>query len=101
MAVELSYAKGSVQEAAQELGIDVGRITKWRQSCKSLSKSPTAGLSEEQKQIKRLEKELKETQLERDILKKAVSIFSRGDGKYSGLKPTMPTNFLLRRCVKC
>ena len=68
MAVELSYAKGSVQEAARELGIDSGRITKWRQSRKSPSQTPTAGLSEEQKQIKRLEKELKEAQLERDIL---------------------------------
>lgn len=28
--VELSYAKGSVQEAARELGIDSSRFTKWR-----------------------------------------------------------------------
>ena len=74
MAVELSHAKGSLQEAARELGIDSGRITKWRQSHKSpgQSLSSTAGLSEEQKLIKRLQKELKEAQLERDILKKAV-----------------------------
>ncbi|MDN3671373.1 hypothetical protein QWY93_19120 [Echinicola jeungdonensis] len=31
-----------------------------------------------------LEKSLKEAELERDILKKAVSIFSKGDNKYSG-----------------
>lgn len=31
MAVELSYVKGSVREAAEELGIDSGRISKWRQ----------------------------------------------------------------------
>jgi transposase len=42
-------------------------------------------LSEEQKQIKRLQKELKDAQLERDILKKAVSIFSRSDEKFSDL----------------
>ncbi len=35
MALELSYAKGAEQEAARELGIDSGRITKWRQSPKS------------------------------------------------------------------
>jgi transposase len=29
MAVELSYSRGSVKEAATELGIDPGRITKW------------------------------------------------------------------------
>jgi transposase len=87
MAVELSHAKGSVQEAARELGIDSSRITKWRQSHKSTSQlaSPAAGLSEEQKLIKRLQKELKDAQLERDILKKAVGIFSRGDGKFSDL----------------
>ena len=81
MAVELSHAKGSVQEAARELGIDSSRVTKWRQSHKSPGQFATAatGLSEEQKLIKRLQKELKDAQLERDILKKAVGIFSRGD----------------------
>jgi transposase len=87
MAVELSHAKGSVQEAARELGIDSSRITKWRQNHKSPGQSATAApeLSEEQKLIKRLQKELSVFQLERDILKKAVGIFSRGDGKYSDL----------------
>ncbi|CAN5325571.1 hypothetical protein BH09BAC4_BH09BAC4_23590 [soil metagenome] len=85
MAIELSYAKGSVQEAARELGIDSSRITKWRQSHKKPSQVATGATepSEDQKLIKRLQKELKEAQLERDILKKAVGIFSRGDGKYS------------------
>ena len=87
MAVELSDAKGSVKEAADELGIDPGRISKWR----SLYKKDATGtgsfnsLSDEQKEIRRLQKELREAQQERDILKKAVSIFSRGDGKYSDL----------------
>jgi len=36
-------------------------------------------LAEEKLKIKALEKELKETKLERDILKKAVSIFSKSD----------------------
>lgn len=51
-----------------------GRITKWRQSHKSLNRSATTApeLSEDQKLIKRLQKELKDAQLERDILKKAV-----------------------------
>ena len=68
MAVELSYAKGSVQEAARELGIDSSRITKWRQSHKSPGQFATAAteLSEKQKLIKRLQKELKDAQLERD-----------------------------------
>jgi len=83
MAVELSYARGSVKEAATELGIDPGRISKWRQQQQGSGEKPPVGLSEEQKEIRRLQRELKEAQLERDILKKAVSIFSRGDGRYS------------------
>lgn len=70
--VELSYAKGSVQEVARELGrfagaIDSSRITKWRQNHKSSSHlaSTATGLSEEQKLIRRLQKELKDAQLER------------------------------------
>ena len=88
MAVELSYAKGSVQEVARELGrfagaIDSSRITKLRQSHKSATAA--TGLSEEQRQIRQLQKELKDAQLVRDILKKAVAIFSRGNGKSSDL----------------
>ncbi|SFF07607.1 transposase [Spirosoma endophyticum] len=87
MAVELSHAKGSVQEAARELGIDSSRITKWRQTHKGLGQlaTTTSGLSQEQQLIRRLQKELKDAELERDILKKAVSIFSRGDRKSSDL----------------
>lgn len=87
MAVELSHAKGSVQEAARELGIDSSRITKWRQTHKGPGQlvTTTSGLSPEQQLIRRLQKELKDAELERDILKKAVSIFSRGDRKSSDL----------------
>lgn len=87
MAVELSYAKGSVKVAAAELGIDPGRLSKWRQVWQdgSVTASEKPGLTAEQVEIRRLQKELKEAQLERDILKKAVSIFSKGDSKYSDL----------------
>ncbi|TPE39725.1 transposase [Pontibacter mangrovi] len=30
MAIDLSYARGSVKEVADELGIDPGRLSKWR-----------------------------------------------------------------------
>jgi len=38
----------------------------------------------EQTEIERLKRELREMTMERDILKKAVSIFSKSDGKYIG-----------------
>jgi transposase len=40
-------------------------------------------MTDEQKEIARLKKELRDARLERDILKKAVSIFSKSDGRYS------------------
>ena len=92
MAVELSYVKESIQEAARELGVDPGRISKWRQRHKKTDQTlpANAPFTDEQQQIRRLQRELKEAQMERDILKKAVSIFSRGDrtggpGRYSDL----------------
>ena len=87
MAVELSDAKGSVKAGAEELGIDPGRISKWKNQYKSGGTSiiSASNLSDEQKEIRSLQKELREAQQERDILKKAVSIFSRGDGRYSDL----------------
>jgi transposase len=38
----------------------------------------------EQREITRLNKALKEAQIERDIRKKTLSIFSRRDSKYPG-----------------
>jgi transposase len=84
--------EAEVQEAATELGIAPGRISKWGQQQQGSGEKPAVGLSEEQKEIRRLQRELKEAQLERDRgpmlthvcrSKKAVSIFSKGDGRYS------------------
>ena len=85
--VELSYVKGSIQETARELGVDPGRISKWRQRHKKTDQTlpANAPFTDEQQQIRRLQRELKEAQMERDILKKAVSIFSKSDGRYSDL----------------
>jgi transposase len=69
MAVELSYAKGSVKVAAAELEIDPGRLSKWRQSEQDSKAVPNEkpSLTAEQLEIRRLQKELKEAQLERDM----------------------------------
>ncbi|WP_338869233.1 transposase [Spirosoma sp. SC4-14] len=65
--VELSYAKGSIQEAARELGIDPGRIRKWRQRHQKNDQIQPANatLSDEQQQIRRLQRELREAQMDR------------------------------------
>ena len=85
-AVELSNVRGNAQEVARDLGIEGGLIYRWR---KELSNSPdlafsgngNAQLTPEQKELKRLRKELADVRMERDILKKAVSIFSKSDRK--------------------
>ncbi|PSR56103.1 hypothetical protein AHMF7605_22655 [Adhaeribacter arboris] len=82
MVVDLSYARNSVKGATAKLGINPGRITKWSHQQQKPGKKTAAGLTEEQKEIRRLQKALKEAQLERAILNKAVSLFSRGDGRY-------------------
>lgn len=88
MAVELSRQKGSVKEVAIELDLSPSRLSKWRNNPsfnegKVMMDKP--GLSEEQQEIRRLKKALKNAELERDILKKAVGIFSKGDGGYTDL----------------
>ena len=73
---------------AAELDIRADLIYRWRrEALANLDASfPGQGnkiMTEEQKEIARLKKELRDAQIERDILKKAVSIFSKNDGKYS------------------
>lgn len=89
-AVELSHVRGNVQEIARELGIPGEFIYRWR---KEQSLSPSLAfsgkgnkqLTEEQRELARLKKELADVKMERDILKKAVSIFSVSDRKSSNL----------------
>lgn len=86
MAIELSETKGSLSAAADELGLDPGRISKWRARFKKPDlREKVAGLTDEQKRIRQLEKELREVKLEHEILKKAVRIFSRGERSGSDL----------------
>lgn len=76
--IELSYAKGSIQEAARELDIDLGRISKWRQRHKKNDRTQPANttFTDEQQHIKRLQRELREAQMERDILKSPYSAYA-------------------------
>lgn len=42
MDIDLSYARGSVKEVADELGIEPGRLSKWRQKNSSLVRPTSA-----------------------------------------------------------
>ena len=83
-AVSLSYQRENIKELADELGVQVQRIYKWRASSRkdvNIKSITNSKLQEELPEVKRLKKELKETQLELEILKKAVHIFSKSNGK--------------------
>jgi transposase-like protein len=72
----------SVSEVAEKLGINPDLIYQWRKALKKRGVLAFPGkgveaLTEEQKRIRDLEKKLKDTEMERDILKKAMAIFSR------------------------
>ena len=89
MSVELSYTRPDLTTLAKELDINVTSLYRWRKefSSKQGSSFPGNGkviLSAAEQEVANLKKELRETQMERDILKKAISIFSKGDNKYSG-----------------
>lgn len=85
-AVELSYARGNTKEIAEELGVRLELLYRWRREQKKYENNSFPGrgkpkMTELEKEITRLNKELRDAKMERDILKKAVSIFSRSDGK--------------------
>ena len=81
-AVRLSYQRSNIKELADELGIEVQRIYKWRKAAKiARLPKPEKPIPDDILELKRLRKALKEKELELEILKKAVHIFSKSDGK--------------------
>ena len=63
--------------------IDPSLLSKWRRNPRYNGNKVLPDSPEEQ-ELRILRKKLKDTELERDILKKAIAIFSRGDGPYTG-----------------
>ena len=82
-AVELSInSDKTMNEIAEDLGINYGNLTRWRREYKQKGNLAFPGngnqkLTPEQQKIKELKDKFKEVKLERDILKKAVAIFSK------------------------
>ena len=64
----------SVVSISQSLGISEGVLYRWKSKAKKRTNTGEKGAQEE---IKELRKRLREVEQERDILKKALSIFSR------------------------
>jgi transposase len=80
-AVELSHSPGSVVEICRELDIPISVLSRWRRESNELGNNSFPGkgnpkLTDQQKEIADLKKRLRDAELERDILKKAIAIFS-------------------------
>ena len=73
---------------SKEYTIDLNMLYRWRREYlnpnrPSFTGRGNAALTDEQKEIKRLKEKLEDVTMERDILKKAVSIFSKKDRKHT------------------
>ncbi len=81
MLVELLNSGRKVQEVSDEYGLNGNMLRRWRREyeAKSGDFSKKRDVSPEEQELKALRKELREVTLERDILKKAVGIFSKSD----------------------
>ena len=89
-AVELSYQRDNIRELAEELDIRPELLYRWRSEFASHQERSFPGngkpiMNEEESEIARLKKELADMRMERDILKKAVGIFSRSGGGSTSL----------------
>jgi len=83
-AVQLSIERDNFSDVARELGICSRMLRRWRDEFdefkgSSFQGSGTARMTDEQKKIRQLEKDLKRRDLELEILKKALGIISVSD----------------------
>ena len=78
--VKLAESGRPTKELSSEYGVGKSTINTWRREYKQNGNGKVAKeLSPDQKRIRELEKRLRDAELERDILKKAVAIFSKKD----------------------
>jgi len=89
-AIELSELKKDVRGVAADLAIRPDLIHRWKREFAandqiSFPGNGTQIHTEQELEVLRLRRELADARMERDILKKAISIFSKNDGTYSDL----------------
>lgn len=85
MAVDLYHTGKTSTQIGLDLGIGADLVRRWRKEFEESSGRCFTGngnenLTPEQQELAKLKKELLDVKLERDILKKAVGIFSKNDG---------------------
>jgi len=87
-AVNMASEPGvSASEVEKRLGIGQGVLSRWKRQFKNEGKQAFPGkghLKPEDEELRRLRRECERLRRERDILKKAVAIFSEDPHRYSG-----------------
>ncbi|QZE12701.1 transposase [Halosquirtibacter laminarini] len=84
MVVNLCLSGKSTSEVASDMDLDRRMVYRWVSEQTQFKENSFKGngnpvRTAEQEEITELKAELRKTQIERDILKKAVSIFSKSD----------------------
>lgn len=79
--VELLQSGMKAKQISEDYGVAPSLISRWKKDyeAKSGDFSKKRELTKEEQELKALRKELRDVKMERDILKKAVSIFSKSD----------------------
>ena len=105
--VRRSLEETTIKALADELDIHPSVIGKWRKqfldtedSQVLFSGNGNESLTPEQKEIKQLKSALKDKNLEVEILKKAISIFSEKDRVSINSFKWIESDILLKKCVK-
>ena len=105
--VSMSYDEGhSVKSLSQRFGVSENTIYNWRGQVNKHREAAFPGngnpiMSESERQIAELKKALRDKELEVEILKKAVHIFSDAGRKSTRSQQTTNKSFPSRRCAKC
>ena len=79
-AVQLVLKGRTISEVAENLGITTGMLSRWRQQYLENKEHAFPGkghLSPEDQQLRDLQRQLRDVTEERDILKKALAVFSK------------------------
>jgi transposase len=87
-AVKMAQSSGNISETARNLGIHENLLYTWKRKQEADPENAFPGkghLKPLEEELRRVKRELERTQRERDILKKAVGIFSKDPKRYSDL----------------
>ena len=86
-ALKLASEPGNTQtQIERDLGLSQGLLSRWKRELQNDAKHSFPGkghLKEPEEKVRDLEREVRRLRRERDILKKAVAIFSEDPNRYS------------------